>query len=73
MIRLTPVMPTQQQSPIRIGFPPVLTNFTMSVFNPMAAIAIMMKNLLNSLNGEKTEAGTPAATATVVMTEAATK
>lgn len=45
-MRLTPVIAVQQQSPSKIGFPPVLISFTMSVFIPIADIAIMIKNLL---------------------------
>lgn len=56
-----------------IGFPPVFTNFTISVFSPIAAIAITIKNLLSSLNGAKKDVGTPKLTATVVMTEAPIK
>ena len=51
MNRLTPEMPSQQQSPIKIGLPPVFTNFTRLVLRPIAAIAIMIRNLLNSLIG----------------------
>ncbi len=47
-------MPTQQQNPKRIGFPPFLINFTISVFSPMEAIAIIIKNLLNSFKGRNT-------------------
>ena len=66
-------MATQQQKPIRIGFPPVRTSFTILVFRPIAAIAMIMKNLESSLKGEKTEASTPRETDTVVITEASTK
>lgn len=55
--RLTPAMPIQQQSPNTIGLPPVLTNVTIFVFRPMAAIAMMIKNLLSSLSGPVTAAG----------------
>lgn len=58
---------------MRMGLPPVRMSFTRSVFSPMAAMARMMKNLLSSLTGEKTEAGTPAPMARVVMTEAPIK
>ena len=71
--RLTPVMPVQQQKPITMGFPPVLTSLTISVFKPMALMASTMKNLLSSLTGVNTPASMPAETATVVMTEAAIK
>ena len=36
--RLTAAMHTQQQKPMNMGFPPLLTNFTMSVLRPMAAM-----------------------------------
>ena len=39
-------MATQQQKPMKMGLPPVFTSFTMSVFRPMAAMAMTMKNLL---------------------------
>ena len=71
--RLTPDMPSQQQKPINIGFAPDLISFTILVFKPIAAIAIMMKNLLSSLSGEKKLFGTPRETETVVITEARTK
>ena len=48
-------------------------SLTRSVFSPIAAMARMMKNLLNSLMGAKTEAGIPAPMAMVVMTEAPMK
>ena len=41
----------QQQRPIRIGFPPVLINFTILVFSPIAPIAIVIKNLPASVRG----------------------
>jgi len=44
-------MPAQQQKPVKIGFPPVLISFTIFVFNPMADMAITIKNLLRSLIG----------------------
>lgn len=73
MPRLTAAMDTQQHRPMKMGLPPVRTSFTMSVFRPMAAIAIMMKNLLSSLNGENTLPGTPRAVEMVVISEASTK
>lgn len=68
--RLTSVIPTQQQNPVKIGFPPVFTNFTIFVFRPMAAIAMTMRNLLNVFSGSVTVAGSEN---TVVTTEARTK
>lgn len=46
-VRLTIVMAIQQTNPSAIGLPPVLTSFTTSVFIPIAAIAITIKNLLS--------------------------
>ena len=73
MIRLTPVIPIQQQRPIRIGFPPVLINLIILEFRPIAAMARMIKNLLSSFNGKKTFIDTPMFTAIVVITDAAIK
>ena len=55
MIRLTAVIPTQQLKPINIGLPPVLTNFTISVLIPIAAIAQIIKNLLTDLRNPNKE------------------
>ena len=63
-------MPTQQQAPRKIGFPPSFTSFTTLLPRPMADIANTMKNLLNSFKGTKTEAGTLSCSAIVVITEA---
>ena len=63
-------MPTQQQKPSRMGLPPVRTRCTMLVFRPMAAMAMMMKNLLSSLSGAVTAAGS---WNRVVTTDASTK
>ena len=57
MPRLTAVMAAQQHKPIRMGLPPVLTSLIRSVLSPMAAMAMMMKNLLKSFNGPVTVAG----------------
>ena len=38
------VMQAQQQKPMIIGFPPFLIKFTKFVFNPIAHIAIAIKN-----------------------------
>ena len=70
MPRLTAAMATQQQKPVKIGFPPVLTSCTMLVFIPTAAMAMMMRNLLRSFSGPVTLAGS---WHTVVMTAASTK
>ena len=55
--RLTDAIPTQHVKPVRIGFAPVFTNFTMLVFIPIAAIAMTIKNLLKVLNGAVMSAG----------------
>ena len=70
MSRLTHVIATQQQNPRIIGFPPVLISLTIFVLRPMAAIARIIKNLLSSFIGEKTEAFTPSDKAIVVIIEA---
>lgn len=49
--RLTAVMPAQQQAPNSRGFPPLFTSLTTLLFSPIAAIAMMMKNLLSSFSG----------------------
>ena len=56
-----------------IGLPPFFISLTISVFKPIAAIAITIKNLLNSLNDAKKLVGTPHPTAIVVITEAPMK
>lgn len=43
------VIPIQQQAPRRIGFPPDLMSLTTLLFRPMAAIAMIIRNLDNSL------------------------
>ena len=55
--RLTREIPIQQHRPRRIGFIPVFTRVTRLVLVPMAAMAMMMKNLLKSFNGPVTVAG----------------
>lgn len=72
-IRLTTVIPNQQVAPKINGLPPVFTSLTTSVFNPIAAIAITMKNLLRVFKGSKTDAEYPKEDTTVVMTDANTK
>ena len=71
--RLTTVIPTQQEAPRRIGFPPDLTSFTTLLFRPIAAIAMIMKNLDSSFSGANTSALTPRLMHTVVMTAAMIK
>ena len=66
-------MPTQQQKPIRIGFPPDFTSLMILVLRPIAAIAITIKNLLIVLKGENALSGTPNDVAIVVISEAAMK
>ena len=66
-------MPIQQHAPIASGLPPVFMSFTISVLNPIAAIARTMKNLLTSFIGLKKSPETPRLIETVVITEAAMK
>lgn len=66
-------MPVQQQAPRRIGFPPDLISFIILLLRPIAAIAMMIKNLLSSFKGENTAADIPKFMATVVMTDASIK
>lgn len=66
-------MPNQQVAPKINGLPPVFTSLTTSVFNPIAAIAITIKNLLRVFKGSKTDAEYPKEDTTVVMTDANTK
>ena len=66
-------MQIQQMRPMRMGLPPVFTSFTTSVFRPMAAMAMTMKNLLRVFRRrEAAAASASGGTATVVMTEAST-
>ena len=67
------MIPSQQHAPIINGFPPVLINFIMLVFSPIADIAVTIRNLLNVFNGIKKSPETPKDSATVVMIEAITK
>ncbi len=53
-------MPVQQHAPIRSGLPPLLTSFTILLPSPIAAIAIVIRNLLRFLSGANTLAETPA-------------
>lgn len=55
---------------MKIGLAPLLTNFTILVLRPIAAIAITIKNLLNSLIGAVT---VPDRLKTVVITDARMK
>ena len=73
MARLTTVIPTQQDAPRSIGFPPDLINLTTLLLSPIAAIAIIIKNLESSFNGENTSALIPMLTHTVVMIAAIIK
>lgn len=63
-------MPSQQQNPVKIGFPPVFISFMIFVFMPMAAIAMTIRNLLSSLSGSVTAVGS---WNMVVTTDASTK
>lgn len=66
-------MPSQQQAPIKSGFPPVFTNVIISLLSPTAAIAITIRNLLSVFNGVKTAALMPNLSAIVVISDAAMK
>lgn len=55
--RLTREMPSQQQKPVKIGFTPVFTSCMMFVFSPIAAIAMMIRNVLSCLSGAVTVVG----------------
>jgi type III secretory pathway lipoprotein EscJ len=48
-VRLTTTIATQQQNPKTIGLHSVFISFMMSVLNPIAAIVITIKNLLNEV------------------------
>ena len=59
--------------PSKIGLPPDLISFIRLLFSPIAAIAIMIQNLLKSFKGTKECEDTPALKATVVITDAIIK
>ena len=69
----------QQTPPISNVFPPVLTNLTTSVFRPMAAIAVEIRNELTVFNDEKQSSATDNASpermevVTVVINDASMK
>ena len=67
IIRLTIVIPHQHDAPTAMGFPPVLISCIILLFNPIAAIAIIIKNFDNSLSGWNTSALIPICTQMVVM------
>lgn len=71
--RLTKVMAIQQLAPRINGFPPVFTSFTISLFRPIASIAITIKNLLISFNGTNMLGSAPKIVAIVVMMDAIMK
>lgn len=66
-------MPIQQHAPNKIGLPPVLISLITLLFNPIAAIAMIMKNLDSSFNGANTSAFTPRLIQIVVIIDAITK
>ena len=66
-------MQIQQHRPMKIGFPPDFTSFTISVLKPMAIIAMTIKNLDNVFKGLKTLLSIPLMVHRVVMMEARTK
>ena len=63
----------EQVEPRINGFPQVLTSFIISLFNPIANIAITIKNLLNSLSGMNRFASAPKLIAIVVIIDAMMK
>ena len=67
------VIPIQQEAPRRSGFPPDFINFITLLFRPMAAIAIMMKNLDSSFSGANTSALIPILIHAVVIIAAMMK
>ena len=71
--RETAVIPAQHIPPKTIGFPPLFISLITLLFKPMAAMDITIQNFDNSFKGLNVSAGTPALTATVVTTAAATK
>lgn len=73
IIKVTTVIPVQQQNPINIGLTPDLISSMTLQLSPMAPIAMVIKNLLSSLRGTKVVADTPCDKAMVVITEASTK
>ena len=56
-----------------MDFPPLLMRFTGFVFSPIATMAIIIKNLLISLNTKKIFGSTPILTLIVVTIEAIIK
>ena len=67
------VIPIQQEAPRRSGFPPDFINFITLLFRPMAAMAIMMKNLDSSFSGANTSALIPILIHAVVIIAAMMK
>ena len=66
IMRLTPVIATQQQSPVTIGLPLLLMRSTIFVLSPTAAMATTMQNLLRVLSGAKSSSDAPRVPAAVV-------
>ncbi len=60
-------MASQQNIPIKMGRPPFLIKRIRLVLRPIAAIAMMMKNLDKSLSGTNAASSTPAPVAIVVI------
>ncbi len=71
--KLVSVIPTQQHKPRRSGLPPDLISCGTLLFKPMAAIAMMIKNLDSSFNGVNTLASIPTWIQSVVTMDAAIK
>ena len=67
------MIPIQQIAPSKMGLPPVFISLIILLFRPMALIAIIIRNLLNSFTGLKNALSTPRLTAIVVIIEAIIK
>ena len=67
------VIPIQQEAPRRSGFPPDFINFITLLFRPIAAMAIMMKNLDSSFSGANISALIPILIHAVVIIAAMMK
>lgn len=73
IISVIQIIPNQQNNPINKGLPELFISFTILVLNPIAPIAIIIKNLDISLNGLKNLMSIPNLTAIVVITLARIK
>ncbi len=67
------VILNQQHSPKKSGFTPDFTRILRFVFKPIADIASIIMNLLNSLKGKNIHRGAPKLVAHVVIRDAPIK